>query len=306
MSALLVAVATEGDAPYSYMWSSTTGTPGDSLLDVGPGLYAVTVTDANGCVAVDSLVVTEPDSLGVTLESLTDASCFNLEDGSIDISVRGGTAPYSFSWSNGSTSEDLSNLGIGDYTGTITDVNGCVLVSPVLSIGYQDSLPTGDFSFIISGGVVSFTSTTSGGTLDWTFGDGTTAGNDPTPSNTYTTNGTYSVTLTVTNECGSTEVTKSFELNTVSLDRSLLAGLIRLQPNPAQKFVDLNFNSLPVANWEVRIFTMDGSEVLSRSLVQQGGDFQLRLDIPETVSRGIYLVQVQSVEGYWTDRLRVE
>ena len=51
--------------------------------------------------------------------------CHGSSTGSIDVSVSGGTSPYSYVWNTGSTTEDLQNLGIGLYTAIVTDSNGC-------------------------------------------------------------------------------------------------------------------------------------------------------------------------------------
>jgi hypothetical protein len=52
-------------------------------------------------------------------------TCNGATNGSINLSVTGGCAPYAYLWSNGSTSEDPSTLGAGTYGVTVTDANGC-------------------------------------------------------------------------------------------------------------------------------------------------------------------------------------
>ena len=64
----------------------------------------------------------------VSVDQATNVSCNGDNDGAISISVNGGTAPYSFDWSNGANTEDLTGLVAGDYTGTVTDANGCSMV----------------------------------------------------------------------------------------------------------------------------------------------------------------------------------
>lgn len=113
-----------GVPPYTYHWTNgDTGLMADSL---GPGTYYFTVTDANGC--KDSIVKTlvfDPLSLPEATSLLTKPTCLNAS-GQIDITVSGGTPPYSYSWSNGAITQDLSNLSAGTYTVTITDINGCL------------------------------------------------------------------------------------------------------------------------------------------------------------------------------------
>jgi hypothetical protein len=123
-----------GTPPYSYSWSN--GATTQDLTDVPAGDYVGTITDANGCVLVSPvLTVGEPAVISVSSLNITDADCNGASTGTIDIEVIGGTAPYTYSWSNGATTQDLVGVPAGDYVGTITDVNGCVLVSPVLTVG---------------------------------------------------------------------------------------------------------------------------------------------------------------------------
>ena len=111
-----------GTAPYTYLWSDgqTTATATGLAADN----YNVTVTDANSCTTTASVTITEPAALAATA-SVTDVDCNGNANGAIDLTVTGGTTPYSFSWSNGATSEDLDSLITGSYTVTVTGNNGC-------------------------------------------------------------------------------------------------------------------------------------------------------------------------------------
>ncbi len=111
-----------GLLPYHYAWSNF----GTSVRIVGlyAGQYTVTVTDANDATATGSWVVTEPPAVALS-STVQMAGCAGLADGSIDLSVTGGVLPYSFLWSNGAVSEDITGLTAGTYTVTVTDANGC-------------------------------------------------------------------------------------------------------------------------------------------------------------------------------------
>jgi len=114
-----------GTLPYSYEWSD--GTIGAVANNLVGGDYDLTVTDAKGCSFEDTYTVNTVSNINETL-SITPASSSTSTDGSIDVSVSGGTAPYTFSWSNGSTNEDRNNVQAGTYSVVITDANGCTKI----------------------------------------------------------------------------------------------------------------------------------------------------------------------------------
>ncbi|RMG95458.1 MAG: tandem-95 repeat protein, partial [Chloroflexi bacterium] len=127
-----------GTPPYSYLWSNSATT--EDLTGLSSGSYTVTVTDANGCTAtlVSAVVIDEPSAIQLTAVA-SDASCNGSNDGSIDLTVSGGTPPYSYLWSNSATTEDLTGLSAGSYTVTVTDANGCT-ASTTLTVGQSSSL----------------------------------------------------------------------------------------------------------------------------------------------------------------------
>ena len=111
-----------GTPGYTYLWSNGDSEATAASLDAAE--YFVTVTDAKGCTTVDSVFLTEPDLLEITLAA-TPASCFSSNDGAVSSQVTGGTVPYTYTWSNGSNTPDLPALTAGNYCLTITDSRGC-------------------------------------------------------------------------------------------------------------------------------------------------------------------------------------
>ncbi len=99
------------------------------------GTYSVTVTDANGCETTASGVISEPAALSIS-GTTTDVACNGDASGEIVLTVIGGTADYSYAWSNGQTAATATGLVAGTYTVTITDEAGCTLV--VNGITIQD------------------------------------------------------------------------------------------------------------------------------------------------------------------------
>uniref|UniRef100_UPI001A957D60 T9SS type B sorting domain-containing protein n=1 Tax=Desertivirga arenae TaxID=2810309 RepID=UPI001A957D60 len=112
-----------GTSPYSYAWSN--GATTEDLTGLAAGTYSVTVTDKNGITTTASATITEPSALlAAVVTSKTDITVKGASTGAINITVSGGTAPYTYSWSNGATTEDLTGLAVGTYTLTVTDKNG--------------------------------------------------------------------------------------------------------------------------------------------------------------------------------------
>ncbi|MBN1115917.1 MAG: OmpA family protein [Bacteroidales bacterium] len=113
-----------GVTPYTYKWSN--GGITQDLTDLEAGRYVVHVTGATGCEKSLEATITEPDPMQLTISSTTDIKCFGGNNGAIDLNVTGGVVPYVYSWSNGSKTEDISELVAGSYTVNVVDQNGCL------------------------------------------------------------------------------------------------------------------------------------------------------------------------------------
>ncbi len=149
----MVAVqAMGGTPPYTYAWNN--GATADSLSGVPAGLYNVTVTDANGCISTNAVIVHQPDSLQITVQNYFEVC--NGQELTIPTSTTGGTAPYTYSWNGqdlGATLTTNPTESI-DYNIVVTDANGCtdnatthVEVSPPLRMELyvnRDSICPGD------------------------------------------------------------------------------------------------------------------------------------------------------------------
>lgn len=112
-----------GTGPYTFAWSNTANT--QHLSGVPAGVYSVVITDANGCTQHDTVTVSEPAAIAAASVA-TDALCNGSNDGAVTLTVNGGISPYNFAWSNAANTQNLSAVGAGVYSVTITDANGCV------------------------------------------------------------------------------------------------------------------------------------------------------------------------------------
>lgn len=117
-----------GVGPFDILWSNGYWT--EDLTGLTPGFYDVTVTDANGCTSTGTYEVTGPTEFTIS-ESVSDAAC-GATDGSITVSVTGGTGTYTYQWYDsgnnpiGTNSNTLSTIGGGSYSVEITDANSCL------------------------------------------------------------------------------------------------------------------------------------------------------------------------------------
>ena len=206
-----------GTKDYSYLWSTNDGSGLDSDAEDQSGLtagtYKVVLTDANGCKVEKSFTVIQPDSALSVTDSFTNISCNGVSDGSIDISVSGGTKDYSYLWSTNDGSgldsdlEDQSGLGPGTYKVVVTDANACT-IEEIFTIIQPDSALSVTDSFIniscngASDGSIDIT--VSGGTKDYSYLWSTTNGSGldfDAEDQSGLTAGKYKVVVTDSNDC---------------------------------------------------------------------------------------------------------
>ena len=162
----LVLTVTGGTEPYSYLWSN--GATTKDLINVPAGVYNVTVTDANMCTTTASATVNEPDQPLNGITAVTHVACYGDASGSVDLTVSGGTPPYTFLWSNGAMTEDLVNVAAGVYTVTVTDANLCTTIVSG-TVNQPDAPLTGN---IVATDVACFGDATGGLNLTVTGGTG--------------------------------------------------------------------------------------------------------------------------------------
>lgn len=114
--------ATGSNPPFTYTWSNGSNTP--TISSVPLGTYGCTITDALGCSVTKWGVLSSTSPINIGL-STTPATCIFNSDGSVNSTVTGGTAPYSYLYSNGATTPNTNNLNVSGHTLIVSDVNGC-------------------------------------------------------------------------------------------------------------------------------------------------------------------------------------
>ncbi len=186
----IVNAAVAGGTPgYTFAWSN--GAIGPVMTTATSGTYCVTVTDAAGCTASACITVVISSPLSVVIA--VGSGCGS---GILTANPLGGTAPFSYNWSNGNTTQTTTVTTSGTYCVTVTDANGCtadictnVNVAPALTVSIQQvaNCSTAVLSTLVTGGTPGFS---------YAWSDGST-----TPSITVSTSGTYCVTVTDANGC---------------------------------------------------------------------------------------------------------
>lgn len=186
-----------GTAPYNYNWNS--GSTTQNQTNLVAGAYQVTVSDANNCSATIATSIAALPALSTSLTK-TDITCFGVASGAIDLTVTGGSSPYTYNWTNGATSQDPSGLAAGVYTVTVSDAKNCnatlsaTIVQPAqISVNHT---ATGIACFGGSNGAINVT--VNGGVGPYTYlWNNSSTGNSINNLNT----GSYAVTVTDANNC---------------------------------------------------------------------------------------------------------
>ena len=112
--------------PYTYLWSN--GETTANITNLTAAVYILTVFDNNGLTQVETLEITQPSELIVSLAG-TDPSNIGIGDGALDATITGGVTPYVYHWSNNAATEDITSLFAGVYTLTVTDANICTTIA---------------------------------------------------------------------------------------------------------------------------------------------------------------------------------
>ena len=192
--------ASNGTAPYTYNWGG--GVTTEDRTGLAAGTYNVTITDANGCTQTASATLTQATALAIAATP-TNINCFGSSTGAINISVSGGTSPYTYNWDGGITSQNRTGLAAGTYNLTVTDANSCTkttsitLTQPAGALTLSTSIT--NISCGIGTGAINLTA--SNGTSPYTYNWG---GGVTTEDRTGLTVGTYTVTVTDANGCTAT------------------------------------------------------------------------------------------------------
>lgn len=198
-----------GDGTYTYTWSDPTIGNIPNPTGLAAGVYNVTITSCNGDqvksdISAASLTITEPPAM-TTVITPQNATCFDVADGRINVSISGGTQPYTYEWSDASLAPTNRpvNVPLGNYSVTITDAAGCqeimdniTIASPPEIVAAVATTPA-SCSGIMDGSITLTPSGGSGGDYTYQWSDSNLEGANPT----NVAAGDYTVTITDGNQC---------------------------------------------------------------------------------------------------------
>ena len=204
-----------GVSPITFKWNDDS-TAGQNRYNLSPGTYSVLITDASGCEIQRDFTIIEPQELTIA-GLITDAiDCDNPASGSIDLQISGGNPPYTFQWSNGATTEDVSGLLANNYSVIVTDSKGCTSEKEFIINRQADleiSLETNLYAIcetkeVYQKNIVSFSGGVAPYTIQWS--SGIVSGNNNEIMDTKS-EGSYQVTVTDALGCSESII---FEVST--------------------------------------------------------------------------------------------
>ncbi|MBC8045971.1 MAG: PKD domain-containing protein [Fimbriimonadaceae bacterium] len=224
-----------------------------------------------------------------SLESPEDNLAENIT-GCDEVILDAGNAGSIYSWSTGATSQTIVVTESGTYSVT-TNLAGCTITESIaVTVNY---FPIASFTYTPVGLTFTFTNTSTEGTSYlWNFGDGTTS-TIVSPTHTYEETDTYSVTLTVTNDCGSDVYTTVITFDKIDEEDILFANT-QIYPNPASANAVIDFNLDKTYAVYIRVLNITGEEMMIKNIgnIQTG---KIELDL-SSLQSGIYNVEITAGE----------
>lgn len=270
----------------TYNWSN--GGTGTTQCFTTPGSVWVECTNAQGCVAKDTMIVFSGSVPSLTLADTTACS-----GGTVCITA--GPVGPQYQWSTGDTSATAC-VGTGSHTVTATSADGCVATDSVDVTSIQ--APVASFTIDTTGcPVITFVDNSTGTITNrvWEFGDGG-VGSQPTEFHDYTSsgNGTYVIDLIVTNLCGSDTITDSIVITCITINREdPFTGDVAIYPNPTQGKFTVQITPDRSELIGVSVVDVTGKAIYSSDLGYITSMVQHEVDLGHA-AKGVYFVKIKT------------
>jgi hypothetical protein len=272
-----------------------------TLLSVTDGSCTGSVGSANAIVSVSLNIpsVSMAGSAAVCIGNLANL-VFNFT----------GSSPWTISYSDGINTQTITGINSSPYIHNVAPIvsttytplsvaNACGIgtVSGVATIDVSSQAPTSVFTYSINGYQVNLNNGSIGGSLYlWNFGDGNTSTAYNT-SHTYAGPGFYTITLTVTNACGTFTSSQTIFINYgVSLDADQLDKAIHIYPNPSNGLFTVGISGIAGTDVEIKIVSADGKSLVDEKHFDISDDMQIPVDISNQAA-GVYVLKVITLDG---------
>jgi hypothetical protein len=280
-----------GNPPYQYKWS--TGETGPTLSGLATGKYQVTIYDQSECPMVsDTIQVQAPDVLFFHSHNIRQIQCPGSNDGAISFKVGGGTPPYDFVWSNGSTTQWVGMLGEGNYTVTVTDANQCQKIESFqikrpreVYLNYAITPASDPNSKDGAIDIRDLVGSTPPQYYEWSSGDKGPHAKKLKP-------GTYSVTITDGVQC---QFSFPFEIETGDRPEFFKAQLMGSEILPGAAFASVQIDSPQPQTVQFKIFDNRSRQIFQQVIVAETGKTIQYFQTP--AEDGNYLIQILGQRG---------
>jgi PKD repeat protein len=282
----------------SIVWSTGANTP--SILVSESGTYWVQLTNSQGCVAIDTVVVNANNIPFVNISG----NLIICEGESTTLTATPGFVSYS--WSNGFINSTVVLDNPGNYILTVTDANGCTGIDVVDLIELPE--PLAEFTFTNVGPNFTFTVTNQypNAQYFWDFNEDGVNDNPTNPTNPtrgFTTNGAKNIRLIVVNQCGSDTLIKPVLVNGIGIEEQKSPNsAISVYPNPATNFVSFNVpNELFNVDATISVIDLSGKQVILEHIQKTKSGLHT-LNVSE-LPNGIYFITLNSANKNYNSKL---
>jgi hypothetical protein len=277
----------DAGAGYSiYTWSSGGSAQMDSIMSTGA--YTIIVEDVNGCMGMDSIMVTIETTPMLMLGADTSAC-----DGAT-ITIDAGTAD-SYMWSNSATTQTIPVTTSGTYSVTATNAGLCADSDDIMvTFNTNPTVTLGNDITVCEGDSVSLDAGAGNTTYNWSTGS-------TTQIEVVTTSGTYTVTVTNANGCEGTDdimVTIDSCLNVTSFSANDVAT-VNIFPNPSKGSFNISIEGSELVNLSIDIMDITGRIIFLKEVGTVPNSYLQEVQL-ENLPTGIYMVRVTTTSGTTT------
>jgi len=270
-----------GVGNYTYLWDATAASQTTATATgLAAGTYMVTVTDSIGCAASSSLTLVDAPALTVA-DTSADLGCNGNSTGWAMVTPTGGVPGYTYLWSNGQVTSQLMNADAGSYTVTVTDANGCEMVS-----SFTLNEPTAIVGSIADNANGSATASATGGAGGYTYQWDPAAANQTTATATGLASGNYYVVITDADGCS---VVAFVTTTVLAVDELSNVSTLNLFPNPASNNVFVELDLVNKADVQIRLLNVTGQIVMTKALGETQSN---KVELSTTkLPAGVYMMQ---------------